>query len=177
MLVWLFDTLHRYWTLVTDWSVKCTSIVVHFKFELWRWLMWLPLAYAYVKDVSNVSAVADIIAMARIFGFVNVVNMYLDYWRLSFIGTWFVFIITEFHSYPIFGFSWIIVIGDNMGISTNLNYYSEIWICPNRESRCHLGLLQIIYLIIPSSKHPVAFRDQNLLFCMVLYLPTGERIV
>jgi len=41
--------------------------------------MWLPLAYAYVKDVSNVNAVADIIAMTRIFGVVNVVNMYLDY--------------------------------------------------------------------------------------------------
>jgi hypothetical protein len=49
---------------------------VHFKFELWRWGMWPLVAYADVKDVSSVNAVAAIIAMANIIGVVK--YMYLD---------------------------------------------------------------------------------------------------
>jgi hypothetical protein len=80
---------------------------VHFKFELWRWCMWPLVTYADVKDVqdvSSVNAVADIIAMANIICAVDVMYMYLDEYRASFIGTWFVFIITEFYIYSIFGF-------------------------------------------------------------------------
>ena len=77
---------------------------MHFKFELWRWCMWPLVTYADVKDVkdvSSVNAVAVIIAMANIIG---PVDEYLDEKRASFIGTWFVFIITEFYIYSIFGF-------------------------------------------------------------------------
>ena len=77
---------------------------MHFKFELWRWCMWPLVAYADVKDVSSINAVAVIIAMANIIGAVDVMYMYLDEKRTSFIGTWFVFIITEFYIYSIFGF-------------------------------------------------------------------------
>jgi hypothetical protein len=49
---------------------------VHFKFELWRWCMWPPVAYADVKDVSSVNAVAVIIAMTNIIGAVDVIYMY-----------------------------------------------------------------------------------------------------
>ena len=51
---------------------------MHFKFELWRWCMWPLVAYADVKDVSSVNAVAVIIAMANIIGAVDVMYMYLD---------------------------------------------------------------------------------------------------
>ena len=51
---------------------------MHFKFELWRWCMWPLVAYADVKDVSSVNAVAVIIAMTNIIGAVDVMYMYLD---------------------------------------------------------------------------------------------------
>ena len=58
----------------------------------------------YAEDVKvgrNDIAVAPAIAIINKL----LVIMYYGYSVLCFIGTWFVFIITEFHSYPIFGFS------------------------------------------------------------------------
>ena len=57
-----------------------------------------------MKVVSSVGAVAAIIAMANIVGVLDVMFKYSDYYRLSFIATWFVFNITEYYSYSMFRF-------------------------------------------------------------------------